>query len=104
MRLNIDAALRSQLQARGFEVFAYQPLSLFQGTRKLALVAEPTDPWSVTIFRKGVSRWADGAYVGRADGETPADAIRAILGRGDLKGSISRLTVELDRLSAVLRA
>lgn len=104
VRLNIDAALRSQLQARGLEVLAYQPLHLFQGSRKLPLVAEPQDGWSVSIFRVGVERWADGAFVGRADGNSPSEAIRAILGRGDLRGSMSRLAVEIDRLTEVLRA
>lgn len=104
VRLNIDAKLRSELHARGLEVLAYQPQSLFQGSRKLALVAEPSDPWSVTVFRAGVVRWADGAYVGQAYGETPAAAIRVILGRGDLKGSIAALGAEIDRLVGVLRA
>jgi hypothetical protein len=104
VRLKLDAALRLELERRGLEVLAYQPQHLFQGSRRLPLVPEEKDHWSVSIFRVGVVRWADGAFIGRADGETPSDAIRAILGRGDLRGSISRLTVEIDRLSAVLRA
>lgn len=104
VRLNIDPALRSQLAARGLEVLAYQPQHLFQGSRKLALVAEATDRWSVSIFRKGIVRWADGAFVGQAYGDTPGEAIREIVGRGDLIGAVAALGAEIDRLVGVLRA
>lgn len=104
VRLNLEAKLRSELERRGLEVLAYQPQHLFQGSRKLDRVPQDGDPWSVHVFRKGIVRWADGAHVGQACADSPSEAIRTILGRGDLKGALAALAAEIDGLTAVLRA
>jgi hypothetical protein len=103
-QLRIATALRAEIAARNLIVEAYQPSSQFIGVRKLALVAEPQDPWIAALRHAGMPSWVDGAFVGRATAATLDEAIKAALGSGDLLSALSRLGAEIDRIVAVFRA
>lgn len=104
MQLKLSAASRAALAARNLTIHGYQPIALFREARKLVLVPIPSDPWRVTIHRKGMAAWQEGARVGYATADTLDEAVRLALGGGDALGAMKRLEVALDDLAAVLRA
>ena len=103
MPLKLPAAIRAKLVARDLDFHAYQPVHLFRSPRRLALVAEPGDPWLVTVYRKNASGWI-GGIVGKGQGDTLTEAFELAMGSGDLKGALGRLEAGIEALTAVLRA
>ena len=101
----LSAALRGRLAVLDLEIHAYQPIAMFRTARKLALVAEPGDPWHVTLYRKGHSSWSDEGRYGAADGDTLDAAVEAALAsrRADLLSAVNRLTIAVDDLVRVIR-
>jgi len=101
--LKLPPAIRAKLVARDLDFHAYQPTHLFREARRLSLVAEPGDPWCVTIYRRGSTSWQDD-IVGRAIADTLTEAFEVAMGSGDLKGALGRLEAGIEALTAVLRA
>lgn len=101
----LDHFTQVQIQSMGLTLgLCYQPESLFiKNGRKLARVAEPGDPWMVTLNRLDRVPWADGGTVATAVGATFEDAVDAAMPRG-LKASMLRAERAIDRLVETLRA
>jgi len=98
----LSPLVRAKLKARELTIVAHQPVRLFRAARRLALVPEPSDPWSVTLYAPSSGWLVD--PVGYAERDTLEEAVLAALGGGDLLGAVRRLEREIEALTAVLRA
>lgn len=98
----LPPALRARLKAAGLTMVAHQPVRLFRTARRLALVPEACDPWSVTLYREGLGWSTDVA--GHAERDSLVEAVEAALGARGLRSALDRLARESDALTAVLRA
>lgn len=101
----LDHFTQVQIQSMGLKIGqCYQPQHLFiPNGRRLTRVAEPADPWMVTLNRMDRVPWADGGTVATAVGATFEDAVDAAMPRG-LKASMLRAERAIDRLVETLRA
>lgn len=101
----LDHFTQVQIQSMGLKLGpCYQPQYLFTPNgRKLTRVAEPGDPWHVSLCRMDRVLWADGGTVATAVGATFEDAVDAAIPRG-LKASMLRAERAIDRLMETMRA
>lgn len=104
-RPKLDPITAARLNELGLKVWgAYQPESNFvPNGRTLKRVAEPGDPWRVTLVRKDRVVWADGAQVGHALAPTFEEAVEACIPTG-LLASAMRCAVAVDKLTEAIRA
>ncbi len=104
-RPKLDPIAAARLNEMGLAVWgAYQPEAHFiPNGRTLKRVAEPGDPWHVTLVRKDRVVWADGAQVARALAPTFEEAVEACVPTG-LLASTMRCAVAVDKLTEAIRA
>lgn len=101
----LDHFTQVRLQTMGLKLgLCYQPQHLFiPNGRRLTRVAEPGDPWMVTLNRMDRVPWADGGAVVTAVGATFQDALDAAIPDG-LTASMLRAERAIDRLVETIRA
>lgn len=101
----LDHVTAVQMQSMGLKLgLCYQPEHLFlKNGRKLNRVAEPGDPWLVTLCRMDRIVLQDGYTVSTAIGATFAEAVDRAMPEG-LKASMLRAERAIDRLVETLRA
>lgn len=101
----LDHLTAVRLQTMGLTLgLCYQPEHLFiKNGRRLARVAEPTDPWFVTLRRMDRVSWEDGSTVGTATAATFDDAIYRAMPQG-LTAAMLRAERAIDRLVEAIHA
>ncbi len=101
----LDHMTAVQIQSMGRTLgLCYQPEHMFiKNGRKLSRVAEPGDPWFVTLRRMDRVILAEGSTVSTATGSTFAEAIEVAIPRG-VKASLLRAERAIDRLVATIPA
>lgn len=101
----LDHMTAVQIQSMGLKLgLCYQPEHLFiKNGRRLTRVAEPGDPWSVTLCRMDRVSWVDGYTVSAAVGATFEEAVEKAMPVG-LTAATLRLERAVDRLLETIRA
>lgn len=101
----LDHLTAVRLQSMGLKLGpCYQPQHLFvPDGRRLTRVAEPGDPWYVSLCRMDRVLWADGATVATATAATFDDAIYAAMPTG-ITAAMLRAERAIDRLLETIHA